>query len=108
MKAVRFDEYGGVDVLDVREVPVPEPGPGRVLVKVKAAGINPGEAKIRDGSAARALARHVPLRAGQRLRRHRGWARPRCHGVRAGRRGDRLGGHPVKPGGVRGGRGDAT
>src|SRR5215472_13484920 len=50
MKAVRFDEYGGVDVLDVREVPTPEPGPGRVLVKVKAAGINPGEAKIRDGA----------------------------------------------------------
>jgi NADPH:quinone reductase-like Zn-dependent oxidoreductase len=50
MKAVRFDEYGPVDVLDVREVPVPEPGRGEVLVRVKAAGINPGEAKIRDGS----------------------------------------------------------
>jgi len=50
MKAVRFDEYGTVDVLDVREVPVPEPGPGQVLVAVKAAGINPGEVKIRDGS----------------------------------------------------------
>jgi len=50
MKAVRFDEYGPVDVLDVRDVPVPEPGPGEVLVRVKAAGINPGEAKIRDGS----------------------------------------------------------
>jgi NADPH:quinone reductase-like Zn-dependent oxidoreductase len=50
MKAVRFDEYGSVDVLDVREVPMPEVGPGQVLVKVKAAGINPGEAKIRDGS----------------------------------------------------------
>jgi NADPH:quinone reductase-like Zn-dependent oxidoreductase len=50
MKAVRFDEYGGVDVLTVAEVPLPEPGPGQVLVKVKAAGINPGEAKIRDGS----------------------------------------------------------
>jgi NADPH:quinone reductase-like Zn-dependent oxidoreductase len=50
MKAVRFDEYGGVDVLDVREVPVPEPGPGRVLVKARAAGINPGEAKIREGA----------------------------------------------------------
>jgi NADPH:quinone reductase-like Zn-dependent oxidoreductase len=49
MKAVRFDEYGGVDVLKVVDVPVPEPGPGQVLVKVKATGINPGEAKIRDG-----------------------------------------------------------
>ncbi|HBW18149.1 MAG: NADP-dependent oxidoreductase [Streptosporangiaceae bacterium] len=50
MKAVRFDEYGGADVLRVAEVPRPEPGPGQVLVQVKAAGINPGEAKIRDGS----------------------------------------------------------
>jgi NADPH:quinone reductase-like Zn-dependent oxidoreductase len=49
MKAVRFDEYGGADVLKVVDVPKPEPGPGQVLVQVKAAGINPGEAKIRDG-----------------------------------------------------------
>ncbi len=49
MKAVRFDGYGGVDVLKVVEVPKPAPGPGQVLVQVKAAGINPGEAKIREG-----------------------------------------------------------
>jgi NADPH:quinone reductase-like Zn-dependent oxidoreductase len=49
MKAVRFDEYGGVDVLDVREVDDPVAGPGRVLVAVKAAGINPGEISIREG-----------------------------------------------------------
>jgi len=49
MKAVRFDEYGELDVLKVIEVPSPEPGPGQVLVEVKAAGINPGEAKIRAG-----------------------------------------------------------
>ena len=48
-KAVRFDSYGGVDVLKVVEVPMPEPGPGQVLVRVKATGINPGEAKIRQG-----------------------------------------------------------
>ncbi|MEA2179804.1 MAG: hypothetical protein QOG77_3101 [Solirubrobacteraceae bacterium] len=49
MRAVRFDEYGGVDVLDVREVDDPVAGPGRVLVAVKAAGINPGEIAIREG-----------------------------------------------------------
>jgi NADPH:quinone reductase-like Zn-dependent oxidoreductase len=48
-KAVRYEEYGGIDVLNVVEVPMPEPGPGQVLVRVKAAGINPGEAKIREG-----------------------------------------------------------
>jgi NADPH:quinone reductase-like Zn-dependent oxidoreductase len=47
--AVRFDEYGDIDVLKVVEVPRPVPGPGQVLVKVKAAGINPGEASIRKG-----------------------------------------------------------
>jgi NADPH:quinone reductase-like Zn-dependent oxidoreductase len=50
MKAVQFDEYGPVEVLQVREVPVPEPGPGQVLIRVKAAGINPGETRIRIGS----------------------------------------------------------
>jgi NADPH:quinone reductase-like Zn-dependent oxidoreductase len=49
VKAVRFDHYGGIDVLKVVEVPRPTPGPGQVLVQVKAAGINPGEAKIRAG-----------------------------------------------------------
>lgn len=48
-KAVRFDHYGGVDVLDVREVSRPAPGPGEVLVRVRAAGINPGEAAVREG-----------------------------------------------------------
>jgi NADPH:quinone reductase-like Zn-dependent oxidoreductase len=49
VKAVRFDEYGDVDVLKVVDVPKPAPGPGQVLVQVMAAGINPGEAKIRAG-----------------------------------------------------------
>jgi NADPH:quinone reductase-like Zn-dependent oxidoreductase len=49
VKAVRFDEYGGIGVLKVVDVPRPVPGAGQVLVQVKAAGINPGEAKIREG-----------------------------------------------------------
>ena len=48
-RAVRFDHYGDVDVLEVREVERPVPGAGQVLVRVKAAGINPGEASIRKG-----------------------------------------------------------
>src|SRR5580692_10308735 len=48
-RAVRFDKYGGIEVLQVVEVDRPSPGPGKVLVRVKAAGINPGEASIRKG-----------------------------------------------------------
>jgi NADPH:quinone reductase-like Zn-dependent oxidoreductase len=48
-KAVRFDQYGDIGVLKVVDVPRPVPGPGQVLVQVKTAGINPGEAKIREG-----------------------------------------------------------
>jgi NADPH:quinone reductase-like Zn-dependent oxidoreductase len=48
-RAVRFDRYGGLDVLQVVEVERPSPGPGKALVRVKAAGINPGEASIRKG-----------------------------------------------------------
>lgn len=48
-KAVQFDQYGGIDVLQVRDVPRPVPAPDEVLVQVRAAGINPGEAKIRAG-----------------------------------------------------------
>jgi NADPH2:quinone reductase len=48
-RAVQFDEYGGLDVLTVREIELPELGKEDVLVEVKAAGINPGEASIRKG-----------------------------------------------------------
>jgi NADPH:quinone reductase-like Zn-dependent oxidoreductase len=48
-RAVRFDHYGDVDVLNVVDVERPVPGSGQALVKVKAAGINPGEASIRKG-----------------------------------------------------------
>jgi NADPH:quinone reductase-like Zn-dependent oxidoreductase len=48
-KAVQFDQYGDIDVLEVRDVARPVPGDGEVLVEVKAAGLNPGEAMIRQG-----------------------------------------------------------
>ena len=49
-RAVRFDHYGGRDVLYVADVDVPEAPPGEVVVAVRAAGINPGEAAIRQGA----------------------------------------------------------
>ena len=50
MRAVRFERFGGIDVLDVVDVPAPSPGPGQVVVDVRAAGTNPGEAGIRSGA----------------------------------------------------------
>ena len=49
MKAVRFDTYGDIDVLKVVEADPPVAGPGHVVVRVRAAGINPGEAAVRKG-----------------------------------------------------------
>ncbi len=48
-RAVQFDSYGDIDVLHVADVPVPVPTDGEVVVEVRAAGINPGEAAIRQG-----------------------------------------------------------
>ena len=44
------DEYGGLDVLKVAEVPVPQPGPGEVLVKVRAASINEWDQGLMRGT----------------------------------------------------------
>ena len=46
-RAVRFDRYGDRGVLYVTDIPMPSPGPGEVVVQVRAAGINPGETNIR-------------------------------------------------------------
>lgn len=49
MRAVQLSGYGGTEVLGVHDVAAPEPGPGRVVVEVRAASINPGEIMIREG-----------------------------------------------------------
>lgn len=49
-RAVRFDRYGGRDELYIAEIPMPTPEAGEVVVEVRAAGINPGEAAIRSGA----------------------------------------------------------
>ena len=49
MKALLYASYGGPDVLRVAEVAEPSPGPGELLVRVRAASIGPGDCKLRAG-----------------------------------------------------------
>lgn len=48
-KVFRFSGYGGPETQEFAELPKPEPGPSELLVKVKAAGVNPVDYKIRSG-----------------------------------------------------------
>jgi NADPH:quinone reductase-like Zn-dependent oxidoreductase len=61
MKAVRFHEYGGPDVLQYEDAPRPEPHRGEVLVRVHAAGVNPLDWKVREGHLRSALNHSLPL-----------------------------------------------
>jgi NADPH:quinone reductase len=49
MQAITVSEFGGPEVLKVTEVPLPQPGPGEVLVRVLAAGVGPWDASLRRG-----------------------------------------------------------
>jgi len=49
MKAVVINSYGGNDVVEIRDMPVPSPCPGEVLIRVHAAGVNPVDWKVRNG-----------------------------------------------------------
>jgi NADPH2:quinone reductase len=53
MKAIRVHEYGGPAVLKLEEIPDPKPGAGEVVVRVRAAGVNPVDAYIHSGTYAR-------------------------------------------------------
>src|ERR1700755_2547531 len=59
-RAVRMDKYGGIELLQVDEVAIPVPQENQVLVRVKAAGINPGEAAIRQGFMDKQWPAHFP------------------------------------------------
>ncbi|MGW6239538.1 NADP-dependent oxidoreductase [Streptomyces sp. NPDC055094] len=56
MKALQFDQFGPPDVIVLRDVPQPEPGPGQIRIAVRACGLTPADWHIVDGL----LADHLP------------------------------------------------
>ncbi|HEY8033770.1 MAG TPA: NAD(P)H-quinone oxidoreductase [Methylocella sp.] len=49
MRQIHFEGHGGPDVIKIDEAPVPEPGPGQVLIEVAAAGVNRPDCLQREG-----------------------------------------------------------
>ena len=65
MKAVVINKFGGNDAVEVKDMPNPVAGPGEVLIKVRAASVNPIDWKIRRGLLESALKKKFPLPLGR-------------------------------------------
>ncbi len=50
MKAIQVHQFGGPEALALHEIPTPKPAPGEVLVRVRAAGVNPYDTYMRNGT----------------------------------------------------------
>ncbi|NSC23601.1 NADP-dependent oxidoreductase [Streptomyces albus subsp. chlorinus] len=61
MKAIALRHYGDADALELTEQPTPAVAPGEFLVRVKAAGVNPADAKIAVGNLDGMMVTHFPL-----------------------------------------------
>jgi NADPH:quinone reductase-like Zn-dependent oxidoreductase len=67
MKAIVLIEYGGVEQLQLREVPDPKPGAGEVVVKLAATSVNPIDYKLRSGAARGRMPLELPAILGRDL-----------------------------------------
>lgn len=67
MKAFVLTGYGGPEATVLREIPRPEPGPGEILVRVHAAGLNPVDFKTREGKLKTVLRYSLPITMGNEL-----------------------------------------
>jgi NADPH:quinone reductase-like Zn-dependent oxidoreductase len=91
MKAVVIDRYGGNEVVEVREAPLPTPGPADVLIRVRAASVNPVDWKIRNGMLRIFTGRSFPKILGSECA---GEVVETGAGVKRFRKGDRVIGFP--------------
>jgi NADPH:quinone reductase len=82
MRAIVVEDFGGPEVLRVRDVPLPQPGPGEVLVRVVSAGVGPWDVAKRKGL----LGGELPFVPGFE-----------CAGTVVGRTGDEAGFHDGEP-----------
>lgn len=63
MRAVQYSQFGGPEVLELVELPDPEPGPGQIRIRVHAAGVNPIDWKVRNGTMGGDLPRQTGVEA---------------------------------------------
>ena len=66
-KVFRFSAYGGPETQELVELPIPQPGPSELLVKVRAAGVNPVDVKIRQGLMQAFAPRDLPSEFGSEV-----------------------------------------
>ena len=83
MKAIQVTQTGGPEVMSIREVPTPVPGPGEVLIRVAASGVNFIDLYVREGR----YANPVPFIPGQEAS---GTIAALGEGVRSIKEGDRV------------------
>ncbi len=69
MKIARYTAYGGPETVVLEDAPVPTPGPGEILIRVRAAPVTAGDARMRSG--------RVPRGLGLMVRLAIGWSRPK-------------------------------